>query len=95
MRAEAVFDPSLVLNAGRSTRTDDQVRPREGDERLSEKSTSGPHGANGRDKPRRKAGTVGKPKAAPDVARVLRSVYDTTLREDVPADFLDLLGKLD
>lgn len=29
-----------------------------------------------------------------DVGRVLRSVYDTTLREDVPRDFLDLLGKL-
>ena len=28
------------------------------------------------------------------VSRALRSVYDDTLREDVPADFLDLLGKL-
>ena len=31
---------------------------------------------------------------ASDVGRALRSVYDTTLREDVPNDFLDLLGKL-
>ncbi len=30
-----------------------------------------------------------------DVGRVLRSVYDTTLNEDIPDDFLDLLGKLD
>jgi len=28
------------------------------------------------------------------VSRALRSVYDDTLREDVPADFIDLLGKL-
>ena len=31
---------------------------------------------------------------AGDVGKALRSVYDTTLREDVPRDFLDLLGKL-
>lgn len=30
-----------------------------------------------------------------DVGRVLRSVYDTTLNEDIPDDFLNLLGKLD
>jgi hypothetical protein len=29
-----------------------------------------------------------------DVGRALRSVYDDTLRESVPDDFLDLLGKL-
>ena len=29
------------------------------------------------------------------VGRALRTVYDETLREDVPDDFLDLLGKLD
>lgn len=29
-----------------------------------------------------------------DVGRALRSVYDETLREDVPDDFRDLLGKL-
>ena len=29
-----------------------------------------------------------------DVGRALRSVYDDTLREDVPDDFLNLLGKL-
>jgi hypothetical protein len=31
---------------------------------------------------------------AGDVGRALRSVYDETLREHVPDDFLDLLGKL-
>lgn len=29
-----------------------------------------------------------------DIGRALRSVYDETLREDVPDDFLHLLGKL-
>ena len=29
-----------------------------------------------------------------DVGKALRSAYDETLREDVPDDFLDLLGKL-
>ena len=28
------------------------------------------------------------------VGRALRTVYDETLREEIPADFLDLLGKL-
>ena len=65
-----------------------------GDERL-----SGSHG---------EARNTGKPKAARDdsardkkgrkrtteVGRALRSVYDDTLRESVPDDFLDLLGKL-
>ena len=37
-------------------------------------------------KPRAKRGA--------DVGRALRSVYDETLREDVPDDFLSLLGKL-
>ena len=31
---------------------------------------------------------------ASDVGRALRSVYDETLREEVPDDFSDLLGKL-
>ena len=31
---------------------------------------------------------------AGDVGRALRSVYDETLRENVPDDFLNLLGKL-
>ena len=30
-----------------------------------------------------------------DLGRALRSVYDDTLREAVPDDFLSLIGKLD
>lgn len=29
-----------------------------------------------------------------DVGRALKSVYDDTLQEEIPDDFLDLLGKL-
>lgn len=43
----------------------------------------------------------GKPPSHPkkrqrsaDLGRALRSVYDDTLRETVPDEFLDLLGKL-
>lgn len=36
----------------------------------------------------------GTKQRASDVGRALRSAYDETLREDVPDDFLDLLGKL-
>jgi hypothetical protein len=50
----------------------------------SEKRKSG--GANPSAKPRGKRGA--------DIGRALRSVYDETLREDVPDDFMDLLGKL-
>lgn len=63
-----------------------------GDERLSGKSkTSGGRGKSDPGpldpKPRRtKSGNVG---------RALRTAYDDMLRESVPKDFLDLLGKLD
>ena len=33
-------------------------------------------------------------KSSGEVGKALRSVYDTTLGERVPDDFLDLLGKL-
>jgi hypothetical protein len=42
--------------------------------------------------PARKRGALSGPG---DVGKALRSVYDKALNEDVPADFLDLLGKLD
>ena len=43
-------------------------------------------GASPPAKPRGKRGA--------DIGRALRTVYDETLREDVPDDFMDLLGKL-
>ena len=35
-----------------------------------------------------------KKKRTADLGRALRSVYDDTLRESVPDEFTDLLGKL-
>jgi hypothetical protein len=40
------------------------------------------------------AGKKDRGKRTTDVGRALRSVYDDTLRENVPDDFMDLLGKL-
>ena len=73
------------------------MHPGEGDEELSESSSNDPLAKRGRDKGRsrrmRKPDGTSKTKAS-DVGRALRSVYDSTLREEVPDDFLDLLGKL-
>jgi hypothetical protein len=38
--------------------------------------------------------TGGRRSGSSDLGRALRSVYDDTLREPVPDDFRDLLGKL-
>lgn len=66
-----------------------QIKTREGDARLSGTEKSSPAGGSS-SKPNKKgkagSGTVG---------RALKTVYDEMLREDVPQDFLDLLGKLD
>jgi hypothetical protein len=73
------------------------MHPGEGDEELSEGSSNGPLANDRRGKTRpkrsRKSAGSGRTKAG-DVGRALRSVYDSTLREEVPNDFLDLLGKL-
>lgn len=73
------------------------MRPARGIEQLSEGSRNDPHARSGRAKLRskagRKSGGTTRSKAS-DVGKALRSVYDNTLREDVPTDFLDLLGKL-
>jgi hypothetical protein len=96
VRADAVFDPSRFWGADRTT-ADRSVHPREGDEDLSEGSDSDPPAKGGRHK--RRTGRDGKStdarrSKAGELGKALRSVYDTTLREDIPRDFLDLLGKL-
>lgn len=80
-----------------STEGESPVTQAEGDEDLSDSSSSDPLAKAGRGKsstkrPRKSDGPARK---TGDVGRALRSVYDKTLREDVPQDFLDLLGKLD
>ena len=65
---------------------------REGDERLS--GTSKASGGRGESDTGQSDKKKRKDKRAP-IGRALRSVYDDMLREEVPKDFLDLLGKLD
>jgi hypothetical protein len=65
-----------------------------GVERLSG-SKKGEQRKAGNDRVSAKDKTRKRPKAASTaLSRALRSVYDDTLREDVPTDFIDLLGKL-
>jgi len=49
-----------------------------------------PEGADGSGKPHNPP----RKKRTADLGRALRSVYDDTLRESVPDEFTDLLGKL-
>lgn len=64
---------------------------REGIDRLSA-DNSDPR--PGDDKSKSTKGAKRRGPAADHVGKALRSAYDETLREDVPDDFLDLLGKL-
>jgi len=43
---------------------------------------------------RKEAGKKKAPGRPADLGRALRSVYDDTLREDIPSDLKDLLGRL-
>lgn len=68
----------------------------QGDKRLSDRKKGESIGASEKKANPGKKGSekkTGKQRAS-DVGRALRSVYDETLREDVPDDFLNLLGKL-
>lgn len=51
-------------------------------------------GNSSRSKKSPAAGHGGRKQRSGDLGRALRSVYDDTLREAVPDDFLNLLGKL-
>jgi hypothetical protein len=70
--------------------------PREGDERLSGKARGESDGAHGSGRPAKSADRdkKGKKQRSADLGRALRSVYDDTLRESVPNEFLNILGKL-
>ena len=71
-----------------------RVKPREGDERLSGTKRGKSAGAgrkNGSDAP---PSPPKKKQRTADLGRALRSVYDDTLRESVPDEFTQLLGKL-
>ena len=67
-----------------------------GDERLSAKQKIEPErvGAERSENKKNPAEKKHRTQRASDIGRALRTVYDDTVREDVPDDFLDLLGKL-
>ena len=60
-----------------------------GNRKTSSKGATSP--SAGKDAPRTK---VARKQRSADLGRALRSIYDDTLRESVPNDFKDLLGKL-
>lgn len=67
-----------------------------GVERLSGSKKAEKHKA-GNDRVPAKAGTRERKRGKTSngsISRALRSVYDDTLREEIPTDFIDLLGKL-
>jgi hypothetical protein len=51
-------------------------------------------GHSGRSKKASTGEKGGRKQRSSDLGRALRTVYDDTLRESVPDDFLDLIGKL-
>ncbi|HEY8591702.1 MAG TPA: NepR family anti-sigma factor [Sphingomicrobium sp.] len=67
---------------------------------MSAKKGSDTEGTGDSKRPKRSnasgnVGGRGGGKRGGDLGRALRSVYDDTLREPVPDDFLSLIGKLD
>ena len=72
-----------------------RVRTRaRGDERLSAKRRSQEGGHSGRARDPATPDRKSRKARSADLGRALRSIYDDTLRETVPDDFLDLIGKL-
>ena len=93
MRATAAIDPSYVVDVKRIMRVEQLLYPGEGEHELSDKRSSDRLAGKEKPKVRAKRKAEGGSKAS-ELGKALRSVYDNTLREDVPGDFLDLLGKL-
>ena len=94
MRAKAAIDPScVVVDVMRIMWVEKLMYPGEGDHELSDKRSSDRLAGKDKSKVRSKRKPEGGSKAG-DLGKALRSVYDNTLREEVPGDFLDLLGKL-
>jgi hypothetical protein len=68
----------------------------EGDQRLSAKKRSETEGAKHSARPHQPSSSDKKARKqrSSDLGRALRTIYDDTLRETVPDDFLNLIGKL-
>jgi hypothetical protein len=74
--------------------TRDWTRAR-GDERLSAKKRSESEKAAHTNRAKKSSpDKAGRRQRSADLGRALRTIYDDTLRESVPDDFMDLIGKL-
>lgn len=71
-----------------------RLDPREGDERLSANNRSEPDEAQDKRAKKASPDKNGRKQRSTDLGRALRTIYDDTLRESVPDDFLSLIGKL-
>ena len=86
--------PTRTSCAARRVDYDRATTRGRGDQELSAKKRSETEGADSRRSKTSHASDRGGRKRSSDLGRALRSVYDDTLREPVPDDFLNLLGKL-
>lgn len=68
---------------------------RDGAKGKSPRSAGGRSSDDSDRKASRKPGNSGSKLSGSNVGRVLRTAYDDALRETVPDEFLNLLGKLD
>ncbi len=81
--------------SGRKQRESDAIAKDDGSSTGGDQSGSARKAASAVGKGVDKGRDKGVPKQrASDLGRALRSIYDDTLRESVPDDFSDLLGKL-
>ena len=69
--------------------TDESAARRPSSDKSDKKGGRGRSGGAGQ-----KSGNTAGKHPPGELGRALKTVYDDTLREDVPKDFLDLLGKL-
>jgi hypothetical protein len=85
----------LYERAWTRARGDESLSGRQGESQIIRKSkVSKAKSAKEGSRDRGPRDKVARKHRAADLGRALRSVYDDTLRESVPDDFLDLLGKL-
>lgn len=68
--------------------------PEQASDSRADKRASKPKASTDRGAANARASARSSSKSPSDVGKALRSVYDATLGERVPDDFLDLLGKL-
>ena len=71
-----------------------RLDPREGDERLSARKRSESDEAAHGKRPQKSSDKNARKQRSTDLGRALRTIYDDTLRESVPDDFVNLIGKL-